>query len=401
MYRLPSLLAALLLLCKAPMAPATVADLPDKVAEALAANAASADPITIRWTRKRESRLRVDALLQQLKLPARMQNLLEPQECEVSFSGGRLYAWRYGKGVQRTEQGDFVSLVLEEIEVASDLSNLYVGSGREVAKDPRSQHLAVSSMEDTKRKTPDGLIFDVEFLFEAGLRFPRTAKEQGSLPRSTVLSLMDKGARLSSTRHEQWHGAACIRVELEAVDRVYVFYLDPALGYAVRGREELTREGKVILRSLASRFARVGSSRLWLPQRIEVSFHSWPTMGGECRPDPLFMQSFDVVAINNAPPPVELFTLTNVYNKPGITIGDARLLDAATSKALGIEFLEYRVPANPEDLENVVRQAREQALRKHGSKAFRWFWIWFLVVNLAIAAIFITWLRRLSRRARQ
>jgi RNA polymerase sigma factor (sigma-70 family) len=242
--------------------------------------------------------------------------------------------------------------------------------------------------------TEMGLVFQLDShgIFSGG-----RVVEQKLRADSAILDSSARGGRLISVTNMPFEGKQCVRIELEvqnpvrriaeAVDlekerqnlkmsretpkrqaelvqdiedmrmlpamRRYVYYLDPELHYAVRRCEQRYGPDTLLSRTDCSQFEQIPGRRLWLPRRVESQLHEYPTAPGIVFKDAFLTQILAVSAFDGSRVPDETFKLD--YTAAGTIVRDGT--DPATAKTKD-GFINYTVPARPEDLAGVIERAR-------------------------------------------
>jgi len=215
-------------------------------------------------------------------------------------------------------------------------------------------HLSIDPVEPLKIRSawkPDNEIFQPTYFYEAGYELPTTFGSLRDPPQSLVLYLLGKGATLAGieTAADQFSG--CLVVGLTNGDRRFRFCLDPALGYAVRYREDRNSTGQLVRRSESSDFVECRKG-LWLPRSCGVDNFTWLTIPSEITKESLVRTTFAVSAISPDVVPAERFVLR--YTVPGTTVSDASMPEARKSQDGRIDYV---IPADITDLDAAIQKA--------------------------------------------
>jgi hypothetical protein len=151
-------------------------------------------------------------------------------------------------------------------------------------------------------------------------------------------------------------GAEHFVVELLSGGKKHRFWLDPALGHAVRRHEVRTDSGALAVVSENSDFVKLTDPEIWLPRRCRAEWHTWPWVKDKEPPSRETALVVDIQAtrLERTKIAPEKFTLK--YDKPGSYISDARLPGAEKSERGRIDFI---VPADPANLQEAVQAAQE------------------------------------------
>ena len=247
----------------------------------------------------------------------------------------------------------------------------------------------------------DAEYFGVESLHWLGIRFPYGVGRlvDGQPLQSFVLYLLEQGARIKavdtaelddrsmqrisllvenptwrllqdldmaeldaqlhrSAETEEWiqeHLASVRRAkETTSPELMYVFYLDPQMGYAVRRWQDLTVEGRLRMQADCTAHKRLPEHQIWLPRKCQVDEFTFDSnYSGEIFDKPFQTKVLQVSEFDTKPVPNELFTLD--YQLPGAEIADATLPEAK----LGKGPVYYTVPVDLKELDRTVEQARK------------------------------------------
>jgi hypothetical protein len=138
----------------------------------------------------------------------------------------------------------------------------------------------------------------------------------------------------------------------------YVYYLDSELGYAVRCWQQLTEDGRLRVQANCTDHQKLPGHELWLSRNCRIDYYTFD--GND--PDEVFKTPFvtDVMEVSEfGTKPVldEQFTLN--YTKPGTKVADATFPHFQGDKAIN-----YLIPANPQDLDRVIKEAQEKTRRR-------------------------------------
>jgi len=227
-----------------------------------------------------------------------------------------------------------------------------------------------------------------------GIAVPRAMKELPAGPQSEVLALLVGDALLLGTRKESLAGAAeHFVVELQSGQKKHRFWLDPSLGHAVRRHEVWSASGALAVAIDNSDFVKLTSPDLWLPRHCRAEWHTWPvSVDQEFTRQPSVVVDVQATRLERARVPPEKFTLN--YDKPGTAVADARLPGADKSEGGRID---YRVPADPKDLDEAIRAAQE---RSGYAPLRRPLFVWVIGISIAFGVLagVIVLIRRRQQR---
>jgi hypothetical protein len=234
-----------------------------------------------------------------------------------------------------------------------------------------------------------------DYFHAAGIEVPSTYDAFGRRLQSLILFLINGGARVTDARRERINEADTEVVELTTGERKYRFWLDPAMRYTVRRQEQRTRAGEPVAIVDNDSFIKLAKPELWLPKHARVRWHTWYWHEpGKLYPEPRAVVEYTVSEMAQGPYPHERFRLDRVYQgRPGAMVADSRLMKGRS------EIVQYRVPADPGDLDKAIQAAVEGREFIPFGRSRRWR-LAFLAVNIAaVLALVVTWgVRRYRRR---
>jgi hypothetical protein len=315
--------------------------------------------------------------------------------CYLVWQGGKMYSrrneggreWKDAPGTSRNEFA---------------FDGRIIAGGRPGESSAARPNLVISSAEDGDG---DAEYFGVDYFQSMGIRLPRGLGElrQSKHLASQVLFLLEHGGQVKTVGTAQIDGRPMTRVEmlvdnsmwsvaqkedLAALERVlrntriytaaqiqqklasakqrkettprrlvYVFYLDPAFGYAVRRWQEMTDDGRLRVQSDCTRHKKLPGYEIWLPGMCRTDSYISGNLPGEYFDSPFQTDALEVSEYGTQAVPEKQFSLN--YTTPGTDVTDNTLPEAQSGK----RGVSYQIPANPEDLDRVVAQARASTLR--------------------------------------
>ncbi len=134
----------------------------------------------------------------------------------------------------------------------------------------------------------------------------------------------------------------------------YVYYLDPK-NYSIRRWQERAVNGRLRVQLDGSDFKQLPGHMIWLPHSYRVDQYEKTNRPGEFLDIPFLTQFVQVTSVDSKRVSDEQFELA--YNIPGTYVSDNTLPEAKLREG----GVTYRIPANPEDLDRVISDARESA----------------------------------------
>lgn len=390
--------------------------LPEAVKKALERNAQAMNPMTLTWTRQASSPS-PETIFQYMGWPNDREFYL-PVRARHTWQDGKFYTYlnqrhyREPKIVNGQDMNEF------EREVAFDGKTVYDGEGVEGTK--RRGLLGTLSIESLpnilaekiRKEDPDTALQLEPSLYyrEIGFWLPMTAGELAAEDRqdSLVLWLLRKGAELVTVRDEMQAGKPLVRLELKGSEQLaknipppwnhlarreclYRFYLDPALGYAVLRREELTADGKLGVRSEGSDFIPIDKTGAWLPKHITVHYHTYFANKKGVQEKPLFTDNYTLDKYDTQRVPDKTFVISYDH-APGMFVQRDVLPDGTVLE----EQISYQVPPTPAMLESVI----QAALARQRYTPFRSRWVLIVILNSLLALVVVAIWRYRRKRSK-
>jgi hypothetical protein len=317
----------------------------DEVKRAMETNATQLSPITVLWVEKR------DCAGSRAELRARIrvedQQFFDPSDHTYRHDRGK---WYVGKRSPLWSHDQSYA----SNEWTFDGENLYAGRGRGTSWEPRLDILPLAKAR--AEKPEHRWISEPAYFLNAGFRFPFTAKEFGQSPTPILLDEIAGGARERPTREADVEGSKCLVVELIMGTDQHLFFLDPAIRYAVRRREHRNGRGELTL-TVSNRDFKALKSGLRLPQFSRVEYYEW---NGQRSVKPLFW--------------IDRFRL-DYTTHPGTLVADYARPEAQSAPE---KRIVYFMPARRDDLEAAIRQAVTGGTRPYA------FWRTTIVTALAL-----------------
>ena len=436
-------------------APATVDGIPAEIHAALEQNAKAIHSIGICYTTEIRSRLSEAETFEKLQIkPDRASPILfAKRPFRTIVDGQRFYTSEIVESL--TPSG---KLIVVSNEGSFDGAVLYDGSKHEPLNDGLPGTLRKYNWE-RQRKSNRSIKAHVRGPYFAGapwapsysgLSLTRKSSQQSELsPESDILRLLRLKANLKSVENVSLDDRALVKIELIAENETreeagwidlkkledddseelatkeerrrtaenvrrqqklpakkrIVYFLDPALNYAVRRREEWYDPHTLLVRCDCSDFEKLPDHSVWLPRRCESEIHELHTQLYYKWPDfsllvPQLTFQFDdsflteiveVTELTQPPFPAEQFVLN--YTEPGIYIEDHTLPEAERSQFGGIGYrLGQTLEQTSQNLALAIekqtngkdrQQRRGRATRQ--ADARRWTPLnWFILANIIV-----------------
>ncbi len=429
----------------APAVAAAVNGLPADIHAALEQNAKAINPIGIRYTTEIRSRLSERETFEKLQItPDRASPILfAKRPYRTIVDGQRFYT---SENVDSLTPRDHRLIVVAD-EGSFDGTVLYEGRKHQRLDDDSSGSLRKYDWERQRKsnlsvKTHVRGPYFASLPWEAsysGLSFSRKSSHLGELSaESDILRVLRTKGTLHSVENVSLGDRALVKIELIVENRTraeagwvdlnkleqdnseelatseersrtaenlrwqrklpetkrMVYFLDPALNYAVRRREDWYDPHTLLVRCDCSEFEKLPDRPVWLPRRCESEIHELQTRLYYQWPDASLLvpqltfpldDSFlteivEVTELTTSPFPAEQFVLS--YTEPGTYIEDHTLPEAEKSQFGGIG---YRLGQRPEETaQNLVRAIKQQAngkQRRQAEAVHRTPWNWFVLAN--------------------
>jgi hypothetical protein len=341
----------MLIAAAGPLSPAGAqAVLPPEVRQALEHNAAALSPISLTWERTRKSPLPLAQLLERLG-PGEDEAFLLPFEMRFRWQDGKFSTYRTFRSVSKDNE-------VQVWHAESACDGEWFFSGTTTRADAGVPILRIESMERLQKSNPDERMFQADYFRDAGFHLPTTHDVYRDPPRSLIQHLLEDRGQLSGVREQDVEGTRFVLVELTYSATTLRFFLDPALGHAVRRREEWTRDGKRAVVVDNGDFVHFTKPEIWLPRQCHGVWYTWSALPGvytaAVRDEPLVEVTITARELNKDPIGAEQFSLR--YDVPGAVIVDGRLPGAQKTKE---GMVTYRVPAEAADLDAAIAAAQE------------------------------------------
>lgn len=356
--------------------------IPGEIEAALRGAAGSLEPITLTWSRMRQTSRPIEEVCSIVHISpafAEQSGFFSSERVKYLWKEGKAYCFVNNSGRNRRDgNGERWDPMMEwEQEISFDGTKYYNGDGTEgaVARH-ESPNLRIWTMgKFAVRKDAQKTLMFPRYFHEAGFKLPQSIAEfsvsGGPRAKSSLLWLVECGARISSVAETTLDGRKVGRIELDGSTRLaaalnykddvmnreqckYVFYLDPSLNFAVRRREELSKSGKSGVICECRDFVRLAEGSTWIPQACRVDYYTHAVLKDADRffDTPLYTDVFTVLEVSKAAIPDERFVL-NYDHVPGSLVMDDSLPGAGHLD----RGVLYRVPASPDQLEPAITTA--------------------------------------------
>lgn len=386
-------------------------DIPASVRDALEGNADALSPTTVQWELTYASPVPLTELVRRISYPFLDTALLAPKQVVFRWDRGKAYSHYTERFICIDEDtGEPLRdkpLDRRNQEMATDLHNFFVGTGIENINMTQGVFpiLRVEPLDRFRLRQPERGCFRPEYFFEAGFKLPCTGKEIGTPAISLPLYVLANGGRVDRVEAITLDGVACLMLELTAPmtllrgwtngctvqvsnpQRRHVFYFDPALNYALRRREEWSASGDLVVQSDANDFAKLSDRIHWLPKQCVVKYYTHETCPNQVFASPTILATYSVTELSAQYIPDTAFRL--IYAIPGTFVADGRPTGA---EALPNQMVEYRIPADPKRLDEVIESALAGRQLDPWPRSSRTWW-WLLPFCAVISLAVIFWLR--------
>lgn len=366
------------------------ANLPDSVRARLA-RFTDLDPLAVTWSEiSEETPLAREKIAAKILANGRGRTYDE----QLAFRDSRIYLHRE---IREPSAASFGKKSLT-VEAAFDRSVFYFGNPAHDPKNPNKRPFLQKWLPG--KDQPEADYFSADYFRAAGIRLPSRVKELvlSWHPQSELLALLSEGGRIEATGPAEMDGHPLIRVRVKALElhakmppidlaalerqlrhtpslsekeiqerlqdahesnaaqppqRRYDFYFDPQRGYAVRRLDTRDEAGRLLIRSDCTEHEQLEGRVVWLPRRCRLEKYTFVGLPNQVFESPLFVNLLRVSALDLKPWPYDRFELN--YTKPGTEVNDATF-----SEAEGRNGIHYQMPANPQQLDEVIAAARAQ-----------------------------------------
>lgn len=394
------------------------AELPKDVQQTLERQAEELSPVSVFWTSSESFSASAPAIVSQ----RREGESHGMQQYELSWQDGKIY-YSYDYAKAGKERGPKRRL---RQEFSFDGEFFYTGRPDSGEGQPTLNKYPVAN------PLPDQLgvnFLGNEYFVACGYRLPTGVSDfQSSLAKSEVLAMLASGADMLETSTANVNGQPLLRValrtenplqrqaaaidlskyeqelrrgpadeksiqaELQGVKKlrdlppyhVYAFFLDPEMEYTVRQREARYPGGRLLLRGVCEDFEQIQGRKLWLPRKCTTKYFADRRLPGMAFDEALRVEVINVTEISLNAVPDERFALR--YLKPGTYVTDRSLPEASSAKDGAVS---YTVPANPEDLDRTVAEAR--AIARGANPGPSWRRLFVIANVIALTAFLLTY----------
>ena len=392
--------------------------LPDPLRVALS-HYAEMDPLAVNWT-------------EICTVPEKQDKVFSNNDFLLAFRDSRMYMLRQPKDKRKLST-----------EIAFDRSVFYMGDSEKAVEHAAGNKPGIIKWLPGKNH-PKSRYFSQNYFRAAGIRLPRNVGELmlSWCPQSELLALLAEGGRIEATSLTELEGRKLLRVQVKAQDlshdtppvdienleknlrgtqsftkireediqkrlaasreaskaqpprRRFDFYFDSERGYAVRRLDILDETGRLLTRFDCTEHEQVNGRNVWLPRRCRMEEYTVSRIKDQVFASPYFVTQFKVRAFDLKPWPYERFELK--YTTPGTHIGDKTFPEVN-----GDEGVTYKIPANPQQLDEVIAAAREKyAMQASAEERSRRLKTLFLVINgVGLAAYVVCLIIRWRKRA--
>jgi hypothetical protein len=132
-----------------------------------------------------------------------------------------------------------------------------------------------------------------------------------------------------------------VEIQLQLPEkRVYVFWLDPQLGYALVQQEERYEDGTLLTETRNSNFRQLPGRQVWVPWKSTRDYYTTEEAPDRFFKEPIYTRVRKVTEVSVQAVPDSQFVLN--YDSPGTWVED---------RGAGIS---YTIPARPADLDRAI-----------------------------------------------
>ena len=330
------------------------ADIPEDVAALLRKNAAQLTPLEISWTYRPKSLVSEDRLVAEYG-ESDLTRFRADRKVTVFLDGAKIFQRA------RTPQGRFPEtgqpqalsdeIGFSESEKAFDNEYWYSGTGTdEVQKIGATPVLTVERLADV-RKNLKGKLFRLDYFENVGFFVAQTTDELGTPPLSLLMHA-DPALTTSTFSTEELEGEKCYKITSVSSAATTISWLSESKHGALIRSETSGADGNVISRTQNGDFVKLRSRDVWLPKNVDRHLYRWNNKGPLSK-TPVVVEEFRVTHWSDDPITAQQFTL-KYDDVPGSIVSDSKLADTMHST---LDKVQYRVPANQDDLNRVIENA--------------------------------------------
>jgi RNA polymerase sigma factor (sigma-70 family) len=331
--------------------PHNVIEIPTNIRDALIRNAEQISPITVQWNERFASPLSAEQLTKSLKVVDAESDMMVHDQVTMSIS------WQEGKYLGKVTLRPRPSRMIEK-----------EGYERDYGFDGRMIYMRTQSDSGAQRPTTkldsahlsadadEGAYVSTDYFTQIALPLPvRVIDLKRRAPvRSEILSMLDQGAKLSAVDEVDLDSHKLLRLQLIADDpdrrqaertnpdqlekelrkagvssdefirsavdaaracrslpaqRLYVYYLDPQIAYALRRSEQRYDNGILLYRTDCEAFEKVPGRDLHLPHKCIRYEYTRRAIPGTYFKEPVLTVTLDVTAVSADAIPAERFTI--------------------------------------------------------------------------------------------
>lgn len=368
-------------------------ELPMEMRAAFEANAASLSPLEVTWKCVKSSPVGQTEFLKTVKYPAYAGiDLFAPMSLVYRQQGDMQYQRFEGKITRTIPKVPTakVDAVPYGVEKAFSRGRAYNGDSEKPTLAARKQPVLVIDRHDNpKMSKPDVEMFKSQYLRAAGYWTPQYFNELGRPTASTVLHLLESGAKLVSVRSRSFDSGDFVELVIDDSRKVLTIVCDPAKGYALRRQVDTFKEtGGTASVVECDDFVKLKEPSFWLPRRCQIKHYTWHSIEPKCTREPLFVETLTVETFKTSTMPDEDFIVK--YATPGSQVYDSTVPEAISSKN-GI--ISYEIGANFGELDSAIDQAAGRLQSGPSTRA------WLILANVLAVVILISALLWRRRRA--
>jgi hypothetical protein len=374
-----------------------------------------APALEFEWTAERASPLAPAALKRELRYPGAAEVFPYRERVRYTILHPRVRAYRQidkltesvvaphlsanrpspeAKGASSPRGASTLSRDILEQEAAIGANVCYEGTWHLQGPDPRGEHkmLILTRLDEMRATDSLGRIIWPDFVVESGVFLPAAVREIGLAPCPLPLHWSNgfpDSPRLKSTERE----ASAIRFVFEhpTTGETENLLVDIENGYKIQEWTTSDADGRLLQRRNYSGSREVPGTKLVLPTSIRKEYFRWETNPEHVAKEPCVVFTYRLERVAKVSGSEDVFRLD--YNDPGDFIADRTLPEG---KQLPEGQVQYRIPADPGDLNSVIEAAKGGgAILGERPKSHR---MWLIGANLAL--LIIVALEMYRRRAR-
>ncbi|MDR1383974.1 MAG: hypothetical protein LBJ67_09045 [Planctomycetaceae bacterium] len=345
-------------------------NIPKNVETALNSNAKDMNQISLFWKQTRTTNMDFDLFFKRTNA-LYDRGLLEPQNFFFSFRDNKFtllstikdvikrdigipQAWKISVPLASDVKKQGIELSERVQEVAFDGKRFYSGTGSVVSSE-NSPGIEILPLEDIiLNKNPSRV--NQQYTIKMGFKYPNCGSEVGSSCQSYILFLIKSGqmlrveqVKLNNENYLYLEIKAKSLLDWNRVERIFSFWLDPRMNYAVKQLDIKSIDGKICYHIENDDFIKLENRTVFIPRKTQTVYYTYYETD-DIFETSLFTEISLLADISSKKVSEKNFDISKKYTEPSTYVFDKTLSKSG-------EGIGYLVPANPADLDRVIESA--------------------------------------------